>query len=596
MSDFKKPYRNYEGQEHDSDVMAQVRDLIKYGRSDYAVLSKLRATHKDEDVVNKIYDAYKERLAHITKKAGKFRQIIMDKYAPMNLSYDQLIHKAKKYQRALKLSDDEFTMFLNLSMTDRGTGLNVFSLPNTPLAKTLGYEAAMAIADRLSVKESEMDTVQEILKLYGESKSLHAQVVIQSLSYLDLAGEALVGQYEPNKHNVYSYVHPIVAALFFPRINLIDEHILIANLGYIVKCKYDGRQIMTKPDFELYWDLIGDPNEHVCTTVSPIKDLKNRFYLQTKLWDSVLNLRQGKYYAPSLADFLMAIDACRSNIYDSPDLTYVKDEGSIIRRLLSAFSLRPTMVSTMRLYNSYAYGFGGYGYGAASSMAMAGLTQVTTVPMITFRLPGTLSGAAAGPVQLTTALTQPQWFVENKMIVPKTQEIIHSRDVLFFYVGRRFQTLNLTAMGMPYNFTQLPSTVAGYERMNPTEIQFDWEINALSLQPADGGFKLRSVVCIEQSSTAPNMLLGTSALIANLNGAECWHYHPQGPSALVAGAARPVAMDNISKAAFIEKAQKFGTIFMYQKVAGVAGIPAAPPAGIPAVPPMMAAPAGIAAP
>lgn len=429
MADYKA-YRAPE--EQDSNVMGQVRDLIKFGKSDYAVLQKLRQAHKDEDVVNKIFDAYKERLDHITKKARKFRQIIMDKYGPMNLSYDQLIHKAKKYQRALKLSDDEFNMFVSLSLTDR-SATNLFSLPTTPLAKTLGYEASMAVADRLNVRENEMDTVQEILKLYGESKVLHSQIVLQSLSYEDMAAEALSGTYDHSKHNVFSHVHPIIAAMFLPRIAKLDEQMLIANLGHIVKCKYEGRHIMTKPDFLLYWDLISDPNEQVCSSVSPIKDLKNRFFLQTKLWDCVLNLRGGRYYVPALQDFLAAIDACRSNIYDAPDMTYVKDEGSILRRLLSAFSLRPTMVSTMRMFSSYP----GFSYGAYG-MAMGGMAQPTNVSMITYRLPMTVSPTGVGmvpsapstlapgaafpatpstvtaKVSLTDALSQAQWFIENK--------------------------------------------------------------------------------------------------------------------------------------------------------------------------------------
>ncbi len=107
---------------------------------------------------------------------------------------------------------------------------------------------------------------------------------------------------------------------------------------------------MTKPDFELYWDLITDPNESVCAIDSAIKDLRNRYVLQTKIWESVLNLRQGRYYQDNLQEFLMAVDNCKGNIIDCPDQTYVKDEGSILRRILAAFAIRPTIVRTTRLY------------------------------------------------------------------------------------------------------------------------------------------------------------------------------------------------------------------------------------------------------
>jgi hypothetical protein len=485
------------------DVYSEVKRLIKAGKTDYSILQQLKSKYKDEKMIQNIFDAYKDRLKFVTKKARRFRTLIVNKYAPLQLSFDEIIRKAKKYARKYKIADDEFEMFLNLSMKERTFGHGLWELPNTEMSKLFGYEAAMAISEKLNVKETELDTVNKILELYGRTKPLHSQIIVQSLSYRDCAAEALSGTLHDARHNVYSYVHPIVAALFLPRIKVLDEQMLIANMGYIVDCKYKGRPIMTQPDFELYWHLITDPNDHACARTSAIDDVFNRYNLQTRLWDSVLNLRQGQYYNDQLTAFLSAIDRCSSSIYDAPDLTYVRDEGTIMRRLLSAFSIRPTMVSTTRLYNV----LGGTTYGfATGSLSASNITQITTVPIVTLRLPLSVRSNGVATVSLAEALSQPQWFVGNKMIVPKAQSIIHSRDVLFFYVGRRFQTVNVMRLGAPANFTSLPMTVAGWESLNKTVVNYN---NRMTV--GNDVYQLRSVVFVETSPTRKDLIIGSSA-------------------------------------------------------------------------------------
>ncbi|CAH6421583.1 Major core protein 4b [uncultured virus] len=561
----------------DADIMQEVKKLIKEGKSDYSVLLRLRNKYKDQDLVDEIFDAYKDRTKMITNKARKFKQLIINKYGPQNLPLEKLMLKAKKYQKKYGLSDDEFQVFTHMALTDKNLSPFTANLPHTPIAKMLGYEAAMTITDKLNIKENEYANLQEILKLFGETKPLHSQVVVQSLSYRDSAPEALTGTFEPSKHNVYSYVHPIIAALFIPRIGILEDHMLLANIGYIVKSKHDETPIMTKPDFDLYWSLIMDPNESVCSKDSPLIDLRNRFILQTKLWDSVLNLRQGKYYNERLNDFLMAIDNCRNNIYDAPDLTYVKDEGSILRRILSAFSLRPTIVSTTRLYNV----MGGTTYGfSLDPFTAAGVTQVTSVPIVTLRLPLSL-GNQTTAISLEQALSQPQWFVENKTLVPKAQSIMHSRDVLFFYIGRRFQNINITRLQNPCNFASLPMTVAGWESLNDRIVNFQMRMTILN-----DSYQLRSVVLIESSPNRRNLIIGSSAAIVIPMSIQQGRfeetfllYDPQGagemfkvgnaftrnpPITYIPGNT-PFNNDG-SPESFYSRASKKGTIFMYQKV------------------------------
>jgi len=496
------------------EVQQLLREAAKENVNDQEVWAKLKGKYgNNPELLSGVFEAYKERLKYIYKKALKFKRLIFDRYAGLQLSAADLIKKAKKYQHKYKLTEDEFQMFIALSLTDKSILAGIHNLPHTKMASTLGYDVAMATSSKLNVNETELKTVEEIIQLHAETKLLHSQIVIQSLTYTSCAPEAIAGKYSKDKHNAFNYIHPVIAALFIPKIKMLDECMLIANIGYIVKCKFEGKQLMTKPDFDLYWSMINDPNDHVCTMPalpgakesSAILDLKRRFELQTRIWDCVMSLRQGQYYHDkvSTASFLTVLDNCRNNVFDSPDLTYVRDEGAILRRLLSAFSIRPTIVSIHRLYGVLA-GPGGI---PNSPLDASGLNQITTVPMVTLRLPLSIAGDNRAVV-LEESLTQPQWFVENKMIVPKALQLVHSRDVLFFYVNRRFQTINLSRLRAPYNFSNLPMTIAGFEALNSHPVNFN---NTMSLM--GDLYELRSVVCVDALKSKKNLIIGCSTCI-----------------------------------------------------------------------------------
>lgn len=577
-------------QSNKSDTKAQIKKAVaelikgdlKPNNNDYAALSSLREKYKDVNLIDTIFEQYKDRLKYVENRARKFKDKLFSKYEFRNYTNEQVIKQARKYARRYNLSDDEFQIVLNIIFSERSTNRNtMYDIPTTPMARTLGYSGNSPVPDAgLNMKPTELDTVQEILQLYGHSRALHAQVVLQSMTYRDCAPEAITGggHFNNAKDNHYSYVHPVIAALFFPKIKLLDEQMLIANLGYIIKAKNDRAPLLTKPDYELFWSMITDPNTSVCYKDSPLKDIYNRFKLQNKLWQSVLNLRQGKYYNEKMYDFLVAIDDCNSNIYEAPDLTYVKDEGTIIRRLLGAFSLRPTVVATTKLYQTPM----------ASAMSInndlmsnAGISSVTTVPMITMRLPVTMDGKN-NPIALSDSISQPQWFVEDKMFVPKSQSIVHSRDVLIFYVPRRFQTINHARTSAPCNFNLLPMTIAGIESLNDRTVNFEKRMSIMSED-----YVLRSVVMVECSKTQRNLIVGSTAAIViprnitnGIYDESFLLYDPQGagemfkfkgssayeynaPITAIPGDA-PLYSNNQVES-FYERASKRGTIFVYQK-------------------------------
>jgi len=569
-----------------SNIEREVAELIKSRATDYEAWRKLEAKYggKNQELVNNIMEEHKKKLNYIYRKVKKFKNLLLDRYNTLNLTNQELLAKAKKYQRKYKLTDDEFDMFIILLKTDTTAKYALGSqIPTSNMAKTLGYDDFLAKTATLSVKPDEQSTIEEIVNLYGVTKPLHAQVVLQSLTYEDCGPEALVGKFDANKQNVYSYISPIVAALFIPKIKLIDERMLMANIGYIVSSKAKSQRIQTLPDFNLYWSMISDPNDTACHEINAVQDLKNRFILQTQLWDAVLNLRQGKYFyndPNGLAKFMHALENCRNIIHDAPDLTYIKDEGTILRRLLSTFSLYPTYVSVSRMMGML---FGlGTGF-PTSPMEAAGFANITRIPMVTLRLPLKL-GKSDIHMSLDDALVQPQWFVENKTIVPKTLQIIHSNDCIIFYVGRRYQTINIAKMTMPYNFTNLPMTISGVESLNT------YPVNAPKIMDIiNDRYALRSVVVVE---TVPlgnkNIIVGSSTLILRpsdpLNGKYdeiCYWYNPQRSGTPFADDSKhnyhrdaPITViptetpfnPNPDLESFEQKAMSRGTIFVYKKL------------------------------
>jgi hypothetical protein len=235
----------------------------------------------------------------------------------------------------------------------------------------------------------------------------------------------------------------------------LENHFLYSNISAIVKARINGEKIVSLPDYELFYALTTDPNDVVCDSKSTILDLLNRSKLQVQLWNCVLHLRSGQYYQASFKDFIASVDLCRLNKQDTPDFVYGRFDGVVIKRLVSAFSFRPTVVSTLPyMVNPIA----------TNPYSMNMRPQVTAVPMINMRIPPKLSGSPA--IDLSSATQQVQFFIENGQIVPKQTDLIYSRGVLIFYVDRRATTIKINDQLSQFSMTKLPQPIAGFEKLN----------------------------------------------------------------------------------------------------------------------------------
>jgi hypothetical protein len=316
------------------------------------------------------------------------------------------------------------------------------------------------------------------------------------MQYEDCGIEALTGKYNRDIHNVSDHVHPVVAALFLPKIPVLESHFIHSNIANIVKTRYNQEQFSSISDAMLFDAMSKDPNDVVCDSRSVVGDLYNRAELQKQLWQSILALRNGQYYNNSFRSFISAVDMCRLNRHDTPDLVYGRYDGTILKRLLSAFSFRPTVVSTTPVYQLFN----------VNPYQQNIKPTVTYVPMINLKLSPINHNNIV--VKLDDALEQNQLFLENGVIVPKHTSLIYSR-VLFFYVDRRTHVINLNN-STPFSMPKIPLSAAGFERLNDCEVDFKMKI-----QIRNDIYALRSVVLSEINKKIDNqkIVVGSSAAI-----------------------------------------------------------------------------------
>lgn len=551
---------------------------------------KLREKYGDEDLLDQIQDAFIERSREVRKRAKKFARLITERYSSQNYPLHILLKKALKYKKKYNLSDGEFEEFRRVyeqALTGRENPQHIsLTVPFTNMSRALG-QGMIDADDGMKFEDKDFEVLQQLMRLYNETKSTHAQVVLQSMTYQDLAQQALAGEYIRERHNPHCHVHPVIAAMFLPKIDLFDQNMLHANIAYIVKQRYEKQPILTSTDYALFYDLISDPTDVVCSSDSAVKDLFNRSQLQCHLWNSVLSLRNGRYYDCNTTNFKLAIDNCRRSVNDNPDLMYEDDEGTVLQRLLGAFSIRPTIVATSPLYGTLANN---------AMLSQNVIPKVTSMPYVTLKIPPMKISNSSVRLHLEDSLNMSQWYVEEGNVVPRNQNIIYSRGILIFFVPRRAHTLNIGRLVSPMQaqFSRLPRTVAGFDRLNDTHVNFE---KYLKLNNGDHEYSLKSVVVVEINKVLSDTIQGQgSQLITGCSAClrrdadsdyspdRIYWYNPRAAAMGYVPAAevnptsaqpeviysdRPItiiqeAQDSIQET-FYEKASRRGTIFIYKK-------------------------------
>lgn len=488
---------------------AEIERICKKGMPTPADAIALSDKYGNDVFVEKVLKACTKNYKRILRKAEKVANKVRNKFDSGRLSLHEILDKMTRYKKDNNWSDAQYSIFTT-KLTEYLSGKQTLEIDNNQeliinrsrINRTLGRPVTNE--GSLKIKESEYPILADILSLYETSLSLYNSNMISSMTYNDLDLLAITGEFNRGKHIPSNHIHPVIACMFLPKFELFEYHMLYSNIGRIIKARKEGKPIVMEPDAYLYGDMISDPNDVVCDADSPITDLRNRFRVQTKLWKTVQQLRAGLYYEDTpISEFISALNTCRNNLYDNADLAYNQDEGSILRRILSVFSLRPIMVATRPLamlanYMNYgmagAFGMNPLGMASGQSMGFNNqpISTITSIPMITLQLTPDM-----GEVDLQQGLKQTLWINENKTIVPKEQSIIYTREVCIFYVNRRIQQIQIKTFSNPLLFSQLPLTLSSHAKVNTTTVNVT---PAFTINGEE--YRLRSVVALTDTSVA----------------------------------------------------------------------------------------------
>lgn len=464
----RRPEAHTSGSVNDH-VVALIKEGFR-GRIPPAKIAELRRKLSNDDMVDAIQTAYYEGLEEDKKRAAKFVKFIDEKTRDKNMPLHIVLKKAAEYKTNKNLTDIQFAEFKyqyeKLYTSRTGSNSQESFIPSTTMSLLFGDIYSI---DGITVRESDFPALTDILKLHTMTRGTHSQVIMQSMQYQGFDSAVKHAEYDATRHNPTYALHPVVAAMFAPKMKGFDDHFLFTNISYIVKCKYERERIMSLPDQMLLHSMIVDSNDVVCSTKSAIHDLRMRANVQNNLWNCVLQMRSGKFFEVVSNDFFSSIEECKIFRQDNPDLTYTGDESIIMRRLLAAMSFNPIIVSTIPVFG-------------LDTMNPAGFpvinNSVVARPFFTVRIPDaeSMPDGDEPNITLEDSVKRPQVYKEDGMYVPKTQKIINvTSGVLIFHVPRRsiISADAFTRFIDPRpKFTQIPLHVLANERLNSFKIGF----------------------------------------------------------------------------------------------------------------------------
>jgi hypothetical protein len=553
-----------------------------------AILKAQKMDQKDIDIFMSKLEASKKK---VNKMLKKFVQSIEQQYG--HLDIPELIKKGIKFAAKHEFSEAEKEAFIRYALKGE-TENNMFPIQDlgyTEMSKFLGFSSYAG--QMLEIKADDQSTLNEIVKKYSETKILHASLKNQMLSYTDCAPEVLTGKFDETKHNVSLHIHPVVFALFVPKIAAIERRMLLTNYGRLVAQRaapYIRNSFAVEPtiaheiesDYQLAFDIAKDPNSLAYfSDEKPIANLLKRFLIQIKLWYNVINLRQGKFYSlgeyetdDGITGFVKALNSYDWTFFDSPDLSQAQDEGTILRKLLAVFSFRPSFTQLSSVITKAGLGY--------SNMGSLARTTFINTPIVNIRLPTNIYGRASAPVALRSALTQSDWYLDGKLLVPKNKVVIYSRDVIFFYANRKYPSVNFANISMQYNYVGIPMNYTGITTINDTALKF-----GPYQQIGSDRFLLKSVIVLQTvadpSGATETIASGCAAIVVRhpnmVSGDQStsyYYYNPQGASSMRQypdgsfKRNRPVTIltansSDPNSPGFYDIAEKYGTIFMYVK-------------------------------
>lgn len=475
-----RPAPSSQKSDKDADVKGMWKRYIKKGplfefKEFEHALNDLKSQGKDTAYVEQVREIFIEELGQVREASKELAKKIVDKLGNRNITDAQILDYVTKQGRKKGLSDtlvEATVRELSQLLAGRQAAPYFRFRPykNTKLAETLGFRGQVDILDHFG--QSDNKAIKALEALSPNEKLLHSHIITQTLQYQDCAPEAVLGEFHPERHDRYIHIDPVVAALFVPKIDIIQETMLYASMVSMILSRAKNEPIATRPDYELFHNIVYDRNESVCDHADPLNDLRLRAEIQLELWQAVLALRAGRYFDAAGMKLLHKLNSCRFYKYDAADIAYAGGAGDTIRRLFMTFSLRPVRVRTLPVLpanaelqlNATPY----VNYELQNG-------DIESIPMVNIRL-GVYPKDSKTVPAIKDVLKSQEMFYDKitKTIIPKMTEIMSTNQILVVYIHRHQLVIPMARIhGEHFTFKDLPKTRKDYYTVSESPVQID---------------------------------------------------------------------------------------------------------------------------
>ena len=451
-------------------------------------------------------ELFRKEMNLVNKYTEKYSRKILEHIGNANLTDSQVLQYVKrqcankKFSQPLTEAIYRSVAFKLSNNSNRNQYFRYNPTPNTKLGNTLGVRLSENFSAVRVANKDDRAIIQDIVTLADAHRDLtHRNVIIQSLTYTDVMPNAINGQFDRNEHRPEIHIHPVVAALFIPKIPVLEEIMLQSSIANIVKCRVNNEPIQTRPDYELCINLASDRNEFVCDRRNMWNDLKSRSLIQIALWKTVMSLRSGRYYDEEAVGALMQeLQACTFYHYDAPDLVRSSEfPNNVVRRLMATFSYKPVIVQTLPLQvqQQLQPTLNGINHFVNPEMFNG---EVDRLPMVNLRL--TTNNPPAPPaarLELKTAVNTVElyWDRAYKTYVPKITRVVDTNGLLIIYVHRLNYAINFRTVG-PFNFERLPTLSNEQYKISIVPVTVNTVLDNMG-PTGDKNYYLRSAVALK---------------------------------------------------------------------------------------------------
>jgi hypothetical protein len=199
---------------------------------------------------------------------------------------------------------------------------------------------------------------------------------------------------------------------------------------------------------------------------------------------------------------------CKRTQYDNPELLYGRSDITILKRILSSFSVRPILIATTPFF-----------LGDSVNPYNQNLRPVITrISMYNFKLPFNYINNEEMNFELKSVFTQKQIFIENNKFISKETHFISAEGLVVITVDRTnyniYPKYTPEERLLPFKLSALPISVGGKYTIDTRPVSFEDSFEAGSTN-SKTTLVLRSVILTKYNEEF-KIVTGSSSIIIKI--------------------------------------------------------------------------------